>query len=268
MIQLFAAPSKFCKLDKNNTLTQLTTLQNYLRTIYNRGEINDDEYNSIRPQSTKPTRTHGLPKTHKPYDNLPPLRPIIDTTGNTYQPVTKFLSRLLNPLTHNEYSLQESFDAVKRIQNIPDNYTDGYRFISFDVKSSFTSIPLKETVEIILNKIYEEKMITTTLKKRTMKKLLLDACTKTQFFINGNLYKQIGGVSTGSPLSPTLANIIMIATSDGTSVFRKKTHTGQYVHLSIVSLHAHGHTKLPGLDRLSTEHTKFVVTIAYYRMKF
>ena len=55
-------------------------------------------------------------------------------------------------------------------------------------------------------------------------------------------------------------------TSDGTSVFRKKTHTGQYVHLSIVSLH--GHTKLPGLDHLSTEHTKFVVTIAYYRMKF
>ena len=216
MIQLFAAPSKFCKLDKNNTLTQLTTLQNYLRTIYNRGEINDDEYNSIRPQSTKPTRTHGLPKTHKPYDNLPPLRPIIDTTGNTYQPVAKFLSRLLNPLTHNEYSLQESFDAVKRIQNIPDYlYTDGYRFISFDVKSSFTSIPLKETVEIILNKIYEEKMITTTLKKRTMKKLLLDACIKTQFFVNGDIYKQIDGVSVGSPLSPTLANIIMIALEDG-----------------------------------------------------
>ena len=96
MTQLFAAPSKFCKLDKNKTLTQLKPLQNYLKTIYNRGEINNDEYNSIyiRPQSTKPTRA-GLPKTHKPYDNLPPLRPIIDTTGNTYQPVAKFLSKPL-----------------------------------------------------------------------------------------------------------------------------------------------------------------------------
>ena len=114
---------------------------------------------------------HGLPKTHKPYDNLPSLRPIIDTTGNTYQPVAKFLSRLLNPLTHNEYSLQDSFDAVKRIQNIPDNlYTDGYRFISFDVKSLFTSIPLKKTVEIILNKIYEEKIMNNHTKETNYEK--------------------------------------------------------------------------------------------------
>ena len=35
--------------NENNTLTQLTTLQTYLRTLHNRGEINDDVYNSIRP---------------------------------------------------------------------------------------------------------------------------------------------------------------------------------------------------------------------------
>ncbi len=154
MTELFADPSKFCKLDKNDTLTQLTTLQSYLRTVHNRGEINDDEYNSIRPQSTKPARAHGLPKTHKSYDNLPPLRPIIDTTGNAYQPVAKFLSCLLNPLMHNKYSIQDSFDAVDRIKNNPDNlFTDGYRFILFDVKSLFTNIPLHKTVKIILNKI-------------------------------------------------------------------------------------------------------------------
>jgi hypothetical protein len=179
-----------------------------------------------------------------------------------------------------------------------------------DVKSLFTNIPLDKTVQIVLKNIYDENIITTTLKKRTLKKLLLDACTKTQFFANGDLYKQIDGVSTGSPLSPTLANIIMIAledeiikdlfenetikfyiryvddtlvlakpsdinlilnklnssgkslgtrlpdiqftheqfvdnnedvevhfldiklTSNGTSIFRKSTHTGQYIHLS------------------------------------
>jgi hypothetical protein len=52
MTELFADPYKFRKLDKNDTLTQLTTLQSYLRKVQNRGEINDDEYNSIRPQST------------------------------------------------------------------------------------------------------------------------------------------------------------------------------------------------------------------------
>ena len=125
------------------------------------------------------------------------------------------MSRLLNPLTHNEYSVQESFDAVNKIQNIPDNlFTDGYSFLSFDVKSLFTNIPLQKTVKIILNKIYNEKIITTTLKKQTMKELLLVVCTKTQFYVNGVLHQQIDGVSMGSPLSPTLANIIMIALED------------------------------------------------------
>ena len=35
-----------------------------------------------------------------------------------------------------------------------------------------------------------------------MKKLLLDMCTTTQFYVNGDLHQQIDGVSMGSPLSP------------------------------------------------------------------
>ena len=74
------------------TLTQLVTLQNYLRTIYNRNEITKIDYDNMRPVSTKPARAHGLPKIHKTFDDLPPFRPIIDTTGTAYQPVAKFLT--------------------------------------------------------------------------------------------------------------------------------------------------------------------------------
>ena len=38
---------------------------------------------------------------------------------------------------------------------------------------------------------------------------MLDSCTKTIFSLNGQLYRQTDGVSMGSPLGPTLANIIM-----------------------------------------------------------
>ena len=41
-----------------------------------------------------------------------------------------------------------------------------------------------------------------------MKKLILDACTKTVFCFNNKFYKQIDGVSIGSPLGPVLANIM------------------------------------------------------------
>ena len=40
-------------------------------------------------------------------------------------------------------------------------------------------------------------------------KLLLDACSKTAFSFNKNFYELIDGVSMGSPLGPSTANIIM-----------------------------------------------------------
>ena len=69
----------------------------------------------------------------------------------------------------------------------------------------------KQLINIILHKIYNENKIETALKKR---KLLHDACTKAPFFANGELYRPIDSVATSSPLSPTLANIIMIALED------------------------------------------------------
>jgi hypothetical protein len=93
MTGLFSDTSKFKIVTKDTTLTQLTTLQNYLRKLYNRNKITKDEYDNMRPVSTKPAQAHGLPKIHKTFDTLPPFRPIIDTTGTAYQPVAKFLTQ-------------------------------------------------------------------------------------------------------------------------------------------------------------------------------
>ena len=79
----------------------------------------------------------------------------------------------------------------------------------FNVELLFTNVLLKETIEIILNRVYTEKKISTTLSKRSIKKLLLDACTKTAFSVNKKLYEQIDGISMGSPLGPLMANVIM-----------------------------------------------------------
>ena len=154
---LFSDTTKFKTVSKDNTLTQLTTLQNYLRKIYNRNEITKDQYDDIRPISTKPARAHGLPKIHKTFDSLPSFRPIIDTTGTAHQPLAKSLTKLLNPVTTNEFTVKDSFDAATYINNILHNlFNDGYRFVSFDVTSLFTNIPLKKTVNIILKRIIQK----------------------------------------------------------------------------------------------------------------
>ena len=55
---------------------------------------------------------------HKHFDNIPSFKPIGDTTATTHYSVGKHLSELLNPLTQNEYSLTDSFDAANRISCI------------------------------------------------------------------------------------------------------------------------------------------------------
>ena len=83
--------------------------------------------------------------------------------------------------------------------------------ISFDVKSLFTNVPLDETIETILQKVYVEKKIKTSILKPILKELLL-LCTKhLHFRFNGETYTQIDGVAMESPLGPLLANIFMIS---------------------------------------------------------
>ena len=87
-------------------------------------------------------------------------------------------------------------------------FDEGFRFVSFDIESLFTNVPLKRTLNLVLKRVFTDGFIDTT-SKRTLKKLLLDACTKTVFSFDSTLYEQIHGVSMGSCLAPVLANIIL-----------------------------------------------------------
>ena len=140
---------------------------------------------------------------HKEYSNIPKFRPIVDTTGMPHYSTGKVLTNLLSPLAMNEFTLKDSFDAVNKIKNIPPHlFDDGYNHISFDVESLFTNVPFKRTVDIILKRIYIDKVISTSLKKRLMKKLLLDTCTKTVFTFNRIINEQKDSVCMGSSLGP------------------------------------------------------------------
>ena len=74
----------------------------------------------------------------------------------------------------------------------------------------FTSVPLTETIDIILDRVYNRKEISTILTKNEMKKLLT-LCTKNvHFTLNNEIYVQNDGVAMGSPLGPILANVFMV----------------------------------------------------------
>ena len=163
---LFKDPKRFQILDTDPTITRIKSLQSYLRTLLQRNEITKAEFDLMRPKNAKPARAHGLPKIHKEFLNIPKFRPIIDTTETSHCLVGKYLASLLYPLTTTEFSLKDSFIAASRIKAIPSYlFGNGYQYVSFDVGPLLTNVPIKRAVDIILRLIYQDRVISTNLKK-------------------------------------------------------------------------------------------------------
>ena len=154
---------------------------------------------------------HGLPKVHKSFDRVPSFWPIIDAIVFTHYNVGKYITKVPNPLTQNEYSLKDTFDAVERIKKIPKELIRNkeYTLTLLDAVSLFTNALLLKTVNIILGHAYKQKLIKTALSKNVLKKLILDTCQKNDFTFNNIIYEQKDGVSMGASLGLVLANIIM-----------------------------------------------------------
>ena len=176
-------------------------------------DFGEDTYLNIYPSGSNPGKFYGTAKIHKvdlqdtnSIEELP-LRPIISNIGTATHKTAQYLSKLLAPLGKSIYTVESSKQFVDKIKDI--KVPDGYEMISFDVKSLFTNVPLDVTIEILLKKVYDEKLINTKIKRKDMKALLL-LCTKTvPFMFNGDMYMQVEGVAMGSPLGPLLANVFM-----------------------------------------------------------
>ena len=80
---------------------------------------------------------------------------------------------------------------------------------SLGVDSLFTNIPLDETIDICIDSLYKDDENSPKISKDVFRNLLT-VVTKESFFIfNSKFYKQIDGVTMGSPLDPALANIFI-----------------------------------------------------------
>ena len=206
----FLDSDQFVKLDNDPTKAFQTRVQNTLRKM--KSSFDKKVYSKIYPSSSQPGLFFGLAKVHKvPNNSLNiadlPLRPVISNCGTATYEISRHLASVLSPLTKNEHTVNDTRDFINRLKRLSIN--DSEKLVSFDVASLFSNVPLDYTIDVILRKIYTDKLIKTKIKKLQFKELL-ELCTKhLHFSFNGEMFRQIDGVAMGSPLGPVIANIFM-----------------------------------------------------------
>ena len=74
----------------------------------------------------------------------------------------------------------------------------------------FTNVPLTETIDICLSKLFpNQDSLVIGLSRKLFKSLLELSVLNSFFMFNNRFYKQIQGLGMGLPLGPTFANIFM-----------------------------------------------------------
>ena len=80
---------------------------------------------------------------------------------------------------------------------------------SLDPESLFTNIPIDGTIKNAVDGLFSSNMYRGKLSKSELYYLLKLATSESSFIFDNILYKQIDGVTMGSPLGPTLANTFL-----------------------------------------------------------
>ena len=166
---------------------------------------------------------YGLPKIHKEGN---PIRPIISSIGTYTYELSKYLDEIIKPALSNDKFMCR--DTVDFINSISEEKLDNENCMaSFDVSSLFTNVPVKETINIILDRCFENKESKFHgLSRRQLKELLELCVQKCIFKFNGEYYEQIDGVSMGNPLGPLFANMFMAEL--------EKTHMKKLISLGVL----------------------------------
>ena len=201
--------TKFKKLDSSHLsdiiLKKRSSLQNYVyRYLRNSDKIEKSVYDKLYDVGSSPGKFYGLVKVHK--DGYP-VRPVVSMIDTPEYGIAKWLDGFIKPNIPSKYMLDSTDQFVDIIKDFPVYPND--KLVSFDVKSLYTNIPLKETVGIVADYMYSDNAICTPPLSKTIFKKLLLLVTEGNFIFNGDFYKQIDGLAMGGPLGPTLANFFL-----------------------------------------------------------
>ena len=180
--------STYQQLGKDPTATQESRLSRKLKKLEKSGEITGNLYHHLRPTGSQPPRIYGLPKIHNP---KVPLRPIVSCIGSPSYQLSRHITSLISPLAGKTDSyVRNSRHFVEVMRNL--RVEEDEVLVSFNVSSLFTTVPVDKTVQVIRDRLQNDRTLSdrTTLSPNRVAELL-EVCLKSTYFSHeGTFYEQ------------------------------------------------------------------------------
>ena len=175
-----------------------------LRKLKQQNIISTSTYNSLFTSGSEPGILYWLPKIHKTGTTL---RLILANYNTAAQKTAKFILPLLEPYTHNSFTLPNSYILIDKLKQIHLNITSF--LCSFEVQSLFTNIPLDETIDLICNTVFKNTDRFHNFPKTEFRALLNLATKNPLVIFNKTNYTQTEGCSVGSAVGGIFANFFL-----------------------------------------------------------
>jgi len=201
-VSQFLNENEFHKL-KTDPTNKFQSLINKL--IHNSGTLIGSNKAKFLTQ-IKPVapRLNAKLKLHK--DNIP-IRPVINNIGAPTHKIAKFMKEKLHEIIQpkHTYTLNNSALIAHFLNNLKCNKNT--RLMTADIKDLYVNIPIKETINIINDKMKANRL-DTQLRLQTIN--ILEAILSQNYFQwDDSFYQPNKGVAMGSPISAIIAEIFL-----------------------------------------------------------
>ena len=162
------------------------------------------------PDNSQIPQFYGIPKIHKQFIKVPPVRPIVSQCNSVLKPIAQFIDHILQPLARSYPDFLYNSTALSQtLQNL--HVPDDAILTTSDVKSLYPSIPRTEMLQVIYDEMQANRHL--LLFDPNLIIQLLHTCINSNFFEFASMtFQQINGTAMGAAFSPTVANIYMSVT--------------------------------------------------------
>lgn len=150
---------------------------------------------------------YGLPKIHKLFEVMPPMRPIVSGYKSCTAALSEFLDSFLKHRAQKCKSyIKDTNDFLLKIASLK-NLPSHTILVTMDVTSLYTNIDQEEGAESCYKSL--EQRENKSIPSDILKKLILLVLKCNVFRFMNKFYSQTKGTCMGTPMAPNYANLFM-----------------------------------------------------------